>query len=123
MSFDLALSAEQYCYLTTTGRTSGQPREIEIWFGLDGEALYLMSGGRDRSHWVRNMRKDRAVTVRIGDLTLAGRAREVAAASEEDALVRRMLVEKYNPGYERDLTEWGRTSLPVAIEFDGAAGG
>ena len=104
MSFDLALAAEQYCYLTTTGRTSGEPREIEIWFGLDGKSLYLMSGGRDRSHWVRNMRKKPAVTVRIGDLTLAGRGREVVAGSEEDALARRLLVEKYNPGYERDLT-------------------
>ena len=123
MSFDLALAAEQYCYLTTTGRTSGEPREIEIWFGLDGESLYLMSGGRDRSHWVRNMRKEPAVSVRIGDLTLAGRAREVVAGSEEDALARRLLVEKYNPGYERDLTEWGRDSLPIAVEFDRAAGG
>ena len=122
MSFDPSLSAEPYCYLTTTGRNSGEPREIEIWFGLHGASLYLMSGGRDRSHWVRNLREDPAVTVRIGELTLAGRAREVAAESEEDAVVREMLVAKYNPGYERDLTEWGRSSLPIAIEFDKAAG-
>ena len=122
MSFDPLLSAEPYCYRTTTGRKSGEPREIEIWFGLHGASLYLMSGGRDRSHWVRNMREDPAVTVRVGDLTLAGRSREVVAESEEDALVREMLVAKYNPGYERDLTDWGRTSLPIAIEFAGAAG-
>lgn len=122
MSFDPSLSAEPYCYLTTTGRNSGEPREIEIWFGLHGASLYLMSGGRDRSHWVRNLREDPAVTVRIGELTLAGRAREIATESEEDALVREMLVAKYNPGYERDLTEWGRSSLPIAIEFDEAAG-
>jgi deazaflavin-dependent oxidoreductase (nitroreductase family) len=122
VSFDPLLSAEPYCYLTTTGRKSGEPREIEIWFGLHGASLYLMSGGRDRSHWVRNMREDPAVTVRVGDLTLAGRSREVVAESEEDALVREMLVAKYNPGYERDLTDWGRTSLPIAIEFAGAAG-
>jgi deazaflavin-dependent oxidoreductase (nitroreductase family) len=122
VSFDPSLSAEPYCYLTTTGRKSGEPREIEIWFGLHGASLYLMSGGRDRSHWVRNMREDPAVTVRVGDLTLAGRSREVVAESEEDALVREMLVAKYNPGYERDLTDWGRTSLPIAIEFAGAAG-
>ena len=35
----------------------------------------------------------------------------------EDALARRLLVEKYAPGYERDLTEWGRTSLPVAVDL------
>ncbi len=122
MAFDPSLSAEPYCYLTTTGRNSGEPREIEIWFGLNNGSLYLMSGGHNRSHWVRNLREEPAVTVRIGDLTLAGRACEVPAESDEDALVREMLVSKYNPGYERDLTEWGRTSLPIAIEFDGAAG-
>ena len=30
------LAAEQFCYLTTTGRTSGEPRTIEIWFGTEG---------------------------------------------------------------------------------------
>ena len=37
---------EDYCYLTTTGRVSGEPREIEIWFGLAGDTLYMLSGGR-----------------------------------------------------------------------------
>ncbi len=123
MPFARSLSAEQYCYLTTTGRNSGEPRETEIWFGLEGQTLYLMSGGRDRSHWVRNLRKHPATSVRIGELTLSGRTREVVAESDEDALARRLLVEKYAPGYERDLTQWGRDSLPVAIEFDGAADG
>ena len=25
---------DNYCYLTTTGRKSGSPHEIEIWFGI-----------------------------------------------------------------------------------------
>ena len=33
------LAAEQFCYLTTTGRTSGEPRTIEIWFGTRHSAL------------------------------------------------------------------------------------
>jgi hypothetical protein len=33
------LADEDYCYLTTIGRVSGEPREIEIWFGLDGRTL------------------------------------------------------------------------------------
>jgi hypothetical protein len=33
-----------------------------------------------------------------------------------------LLVEKYQPRYSGDLTEWGRTSLPVAIDLDVAAG-
>src|SRR6185312_13518616 len=33
-----------YCYITTTGRRSGKPHTIEIWFALDGRTLYLLAG-------------------------------------------------------------------------------
>lgn len=111
------LKAEAYCYLTTTGRVTGRPHEIEIWFGVDGSTLYLMSGGRDRSDWVRNIMADPAVRLRIGDTTHEVRARFVDDP-EEDALARRLLVEKYQPGYASDLTNWGRTALPVAVDLD-----
>lgn len=112
---------EQFCYLTTTGRTSGQPREIEIWFGLEGDTLYMLSGGGEKSHWVRNLRRDPAVSVRISDRHFYGRARVVAQDMPEDALARRLLVAKYAPGYANDLTSWGRTALPVAVDLDFAA--
>jgi hypothetical protein len=35
----------------------------------------------------------------------------------EDAKARRLLAEKYRPRYRGDLTEWGQTSLPVAIAW------
>ncbi len=114
-----ALVAEPYCYLTTTGRVSGSPHEIEIWFGVEGSTLYLLSGGRDRSDWVRNILANPAVSLRIGDTTHEVRARVVEGA-EEDALARRLLLEKYQPGYASDLTNWGRTALPVAIDLDSA---
>ena len=44
-----ALAGEDFCYLTTTGRVTGRPHEIEIWFALDGATLYMLSGGRGRS--------------------------------------------------------------------------
>ncbi|HEX6031123.1 MAG TPA: nitroreductase family deazaflavin-dependent oxidoreductase, partial [Tepidiformaceae bacterium] len=106
-----------YCYLTTTGRTSGEPREIEIWFGADGGRLYLLSGGRDRSHWVRNIKVEPRVTVRLGSETYPATARLVEAGTEEDAQARRRLLEKYSPRYSGDLTDWGRTALPVALDL------
>jgi deazaflavin-dependent oxidoreductase (nitroreductase family) len=113
------LNDEQYCYLTTTGRISGEPREIEIWFGLDGETLYMLSGGGDRSNWVRNLLAEPRVTVRIGDATIAGKARLVEDA-DEDAKARRLLLDKYSAGYSGDLTDWGRRSLPIAVQLDRA---
>ena len=54
------LNKEQFCYLTTTGRVSGLPREIEIWFGISGSTLYMLSGGREQSDWVKNIKRTRA---------------------------------------------------------------
>jgi hypothetical protein len=34
-----------YCYLTTTGRHTGTPHRIEIWFGLGDGVVYILSGG------------------------------------------------------------------------------
>jgi deazaflavin-dependent oxidoreductase (nitroreductase family) len=114
---DLAgLAAESYCYLTTTGRISGEPREIEIWFALAGSTLYMLSGGRDRSDWVKNLKREPGVTVRIAGRTLDGRAR-IVADPDEDERARRMVFEKYAPGYSGDLTDWRARSLPIAIDL------
>ena len=110
--------ATAYCYLTTTGRISGQSREIEIWFGtVSGATLYLLAGSGEKAQWVRNLRIQPAVTVRVNDLTYSATARVVDAPSDEDALARNLLVEKYQPGYNNNLTNWGRTALPVALDL------
>ena len=115
MPEDAALADEDYCYLTTTGRVSGEPREIEIWFGLDGPTLYMLSGGRDRSDWVKNLMRIPSVRVRIADRTFDGRAR-VVDDPDEDARARALLFEKYSPRYGGDLEDWRERSLPVAVD-------
>ena len=93
MTSDLA--SLDFCYLTTTGRISGNPHRIEIWFALFEETVYLMAGDRDRSDWIRNLQADPEVTLEIGDRKRTTTARVVAAETEEDALARRLLLEKY----------------------------
>ena len=112
-------AGEQYCYLTTTGRVTGRPHTIEIWFALDGRTLYMLAGGRTRADWVRNLRRQPEVAVRIAGRELRGHARPLSALEHpaEDALARRLLLEKYAAGYGGDLTEWGRSSLPVAVDL------
>jgi deazaflavin-dependent oxidoreductase (nitroreductase family) len=106
------------CHLQTIGRTSGQPRTIEIWFATDGERIYLLAGGRERAHWVRNLQREPRVLVRLGGRTLAGVAR-VVADPERDALARRLLAAKYQGWTEgAPLSSWASASLPVEIEIE-----
>ena len=110
------LGALDYCYLTTKGRHSGSPHTIEIWFALHGEAVYLLAGGGDGSDWVKNVRSDPTVGLRLGDRDLICKGRLVGDP-EEDALARRLLLEKYRPRYSGELEEWARTALAVAIDL------
>jgi deazaflavin-dependent oxidoreductase (nitroreductase family) len=105
-----------YCYVTTTGRRTGSPHTIEIWFALHEDTVYLLSGGGEASDWVKNVRVDRTVGLRLGDRDMICRAR-IVEDEQEDELARRLLVEKYAVRYADDLEEWGRTALPVAIEL------
>ena len=109
-----------YAYLTTTGRRSGQPHRIEIWFGEHRGRMYLLSGGGGGSDWVRNVRADRHVTVELGDETRAGVARILHDDTDEDRLARDLLVAKYATP-DDPLDDWKRRSLPVAVEFPAGA--
>ena len=105
-----------FCYVTTTGRRTGRPHTIEIWFGRSGSTLYLLAGGRERADWVRNLVADPAVRVRVGD---AGEAPAVArvleAGTDEDAPARQLVLAKYQAPGATDLESWGRSALAVAL--------
>ncbi len=110
---------EDYCYLTTTGRATGRPHTIEIWFALDGHTLYMLSGGGTKADWVKNVQRRPEVTVRIDAEHFAGRARVVEDAAE-DALARQLVADKYQPRYNGDLSSWRHTALPVAVDLASA---
>lgn len=114
---DARLAREPFCYLTTTGRRTGAPRRIEIWFAAAASAptVYLLAGAREQAGWVRNLMKEPRVTIEIGDRRLGGTAR-VLTAGDEDATARRLVYEKYRN--DDDLEEWRETALPVAIDLD-----
>jgi deazaflavin-dependent oxidoreductase (nitroreductase family) len=113
-------AGENFCYLTTTGRRSGHPHTIEIWFGaseLRGGRIYLLSGGGDRSDWVRNLMAEPSVLLRVGDHRWSATASLVGNADEERH-ARTLLAAKYQGWREgRPLSGWASTALPVAIDL------
>jgi len=106
-----------FCYLTTIGRKSGLERTVEIWFGLDGDTVYLLSGGGDSSDWVRNLQANDRVAVKLGRRKYLGTARLIEGVDEESR-ARRLLASKYQ-GWEhgKRLSSWARNSLAVAVDL------
>lgn len=112
------LAGADFCYLTTTGRRSGRPHEIEIWFAISGRTLYLLSGGRDAADWVQNIRKDPRVRLRINTQIASLRGRFPRANTREDRLARELLDGKYMDWRKgAQLSGWAKSALPVAIDL------
>ena len=110
--------ADAVCHLATTGRRSGRPRVIEIWFATDGERVYMLAGGRERAHWVRNIVANGRVRLRLGGTTVAGTGRIVTDPAEE-LRARHLVAAKYQGWSDgRPLSAWAAGSLPVAVELD-----
>lgn len=61
-----SLAGEEFLYLTTIGRKTGLPREIEIWFIVCRERFYLFCEHGETAGWVRNIRHNPKVSVRVG---------------------------------------------------------
>jgi deazaflavin-dependent oxidoreductase (nitroreductase family) len=73
-SRDSNLDREQYLYLTTRGRKTAQPREIEIWFTHRDGRFYVIAE-YPTSHWVKNVGADPEVQVRVAGSSFKAHAR------------------------------------------------
>jgi len=60
-----SLANKQVLHLTTIGRVTGRPRNIEIWFIVHREKFYLFSEHCESAGWVKNIRRSPRVSVRI----------------------------------------------------------
>ena len=101
---------KEFGYVTTIGRVTGQPREIEIWFTEADGRLFIISGEPKTSNWVKNIRKDSHVRVWLAGKEFSATAR-LLDPNKDDAsydLARRLSLEKY---------DWD-DGLPVEITPD-----
>lgn len=87
----------EFLYLTTTGRKSGQPHEIEIWFVAHEDCYYLCAEHREQTQWVQNIQQNARVSFWVEGRAYQGTARIIdpAAQPEITAAVSALLDAKY----------------------------
>ena len=120
MALPAELAELDFCYVTSTGRATGRPHRIEIWFSAapDADTIYMLSGGRERADWVRNLVASPRCTVEIGDARFVGYGRVIEGTAEEDP-ARTLVHDKYAHG--EDLASWRESALPIAIDLTPSA--
>ena len=117
-----ALERGLTCDITTTGRRSGLPRRLEIWYFLvDGQvSLTGTPGPRD---WLANLRADPRLTFHVkqgASADLAARAVVVDDPAERRRVMGAVMARN---GWFRaqrfDLEAWVAGSPLVAVRFEG----
>lgn len=70
-----SVADQQVLDLTTIGRRTGLPRQIEIWFVVCRERFYLFAETGEAAGWVKNIRRNPNVAIRIGEHRIDATAR------------------------------------------------
>ena len=77
------VAGKQTTTLTHYGRKTAKPREVTIWFVVDGDKLYIGTANVNRQ-WVRNVQKTPQVRLSIGGETFEGTARFLTDRAEHE---------------------------------------
>jgi len=96
-SKDNKLEKEEYLYLTTRGRKSGVPREIEIWFTHREEHFYVIAEYAT-SNWVQNLIVCPQVQVRVAENRFKARARVIPIETDLSRAIQQLSRDKYGWG-------------------------
>lgn len=113
-------AAVECCDIVTTGRVSGNPHEIEIWFGVLDGAMYLISGTGPGADWYRNMSAHPEVTVKLAGDEHVGSARDVSDVAERRRcgdLMGAKYVWGGDPSIGLTYDAWCYDVPAIAIEF------
>jgi deazaflavin-dependent oxidoreductase (nitroreductase family) len=69
-----ALNRTPLVHLTVKGRKTGKPHTVKIWFAVGNGKIYVTSARGLQADWVKNLRKNPAVILQIGEVSVNGTA-------------------------------------------------
>ncbi len=116
-----ALASDQLIDITTTGRTSGEPRRIEIMFQYDGANVWI-TGRPGRRGWYANLLAQPKFTLHLKQSLQ--RDLPATAHAIRDEAGRRSFFDAMRSRWpaaqgEFDIDKWMARSPLVRVEFEG----
>ncbi|KAA0234092.1 MAG: nitroreductase family deazaflavin-dependent oxidoreductase [Actinobacteria bacterium] len=107
--------APGYAVIETTGRKTGQPRQVPVANGLRGDTFWVIAEQGRHADWVRNVEAEPAVRVRVGRRWRRGSAELLP---DDDWTARfGSCIPRWNKPFIRAL---GTDPLTIRIDLDPA---
>jgi len=115
-SIEQALATDRVIDITTIGRTTGEPRRIEIWFHrIDGR--YYITGTPGARSWYANLLEHPDFTFHLKESAQADLVAHATAVAGDEK--RRVLTAIEESLAGRDVRLDPETSPLVEVRFDG----
>ena len=111
-----SVASERFIHLTTTGRKTGKPRMVELWFAFSGGKVYLSHEGEE-TDWMKNIKKNEHVAFEIACKSFTGKARYLRDSEDKAWIARVALYEKYYGKASKEVIEdWFSLSRLLLID-------
>ncbi len=105
---------EKYLYLTTTGRRTGRPHTVELWFAVARGTLYLSHEGT-YTDWMKNILRNPRVAFTIRDLTGSGLAHLVGQGDAFERGKSALYRKYYGDAGQAVIDDWFSESTVIEI--------
>ena len=96
-NFKDRLSRYREIKITVTGRKSGRPISIPIWFVADGDKLYLLPVQGSDTQWYKNVLKNPAMRIDTRGVGAEFKATPITDATQVSSVIEKFR-EKYGAG-------------------------
>lgn len=106
-----------FVLLHLTGRRSGKPRPRPIRAIRDGDTLYGVALGGEKSDWLKNARANPEVRIKLGSRTRRARVREITDPDEAERAAK-LYIDTVVPYDYQDyaMVHWGIPSRRKIID-------
>jgi hypothetical protein len=110
------IADEKYIYLTTSGRKTGNPHTVELWFAVAMQKVYLSHEGA-YADWMKNIIENNRVEFKIGKIQFKGEAHIFKNGDAFEIGKHALYIKYYGQADEDTINDWFSESTVIEISM------
>lgn len=104
-------------HLTTKGRRTGRPHEVEVWYAYSNGKIYTAASLGHKADWIKNIASNNEVSVRIADTRFKGKAVILEGEASSIEAIRLCYTKYYGQASDDVVKDWYEDCIPIRIDL------